>query len=582
MAETPSLRAVAMHQQGRTAEAIASLQSHLRFKPRDASSLATLGVLMVASGRATDAVQVLARAIAILPQDRDLHVNMGHAMLAAGRGEEALDAWRQALRIDPADAELWSELCAHASRLDRSTEAIEAGRRAVDLAPDSAQAATNLGFALLQACREEEAAELLESWLEGHPGHAVAESNLLLVLNYLDRRAETVTSRHRAAGDRFPAPRPHRAVTSGARPIRVGVISPDLRDHSVGFFAGPLLQGVTAPDTLEVFSLAGEDASDAARAALRSMAPMWHDLPRMDDAELGSFLSGRKLDVLIELSGHSAGGRLAALAGKPAPVMITAIGYPNTTGLPAMDWRVVDSITDPPGSEHLCTEKPLRLDPCFLCYTPPMQAPEPVMPPEDAPLTFGSFNNANKISRQTAELWGGLLQAVPEARLLLKARRFADPEVRRTIRQRLAQAGIEPDRLDFQSHLPSREGHLGLYRAVHVALDTVPYNGTTTTCEALWMGVPVITTLGDRHAARVSASLLHAVGHPEWVAKDAADFARIGAALAADRAGLARMRSSLRTRMQASPLCDRAAYGERFHKAVRACWDWACQERIRV
>jgi predicted O-linked N-acetylglucosamine transferase (SPINDLY family) len=204
------------------------------------------------------------------------------------------------------------------------------------------------------------------------------------------------------------------------------------------------------------------------------------------------------------------------------------------------------------------------------------------MPSEDAPFTFGSFNNANKISRQTAELWGGLLQAVPEARLLLKSRSLDDATVRGNILARLEAGGVPRDRVEVVAYAAGREGHLGTYGRVHVALDTVPYNGTTTTCEALWMGVPVITTLGDRHAARVSASLLHAVGHPEWVAKDAADFARIGAALAADRAGLARMRSSLRTRMQASPLCDRAAYGERFHKAVRACWDWACQERIRV
>ncbi|NBX26617.1 MAG: tetratricopeptide repeat protein, partial [Planctomycetes bacterium] len=303
-----------MHQQGRTEEAVASLQSHLRFKPRDASALAAWGVLLAACGRVSDAVQALHRAAALLPEDRDVQANLGHALVAAGRGEEALAAWRRALRIDPRDAQLWSELCALTSRCNLSVEAIEAGHRAVDLAPDAEQAVTNLGFALLQACRTEEALERLEAWLRSHPEHATAESNLLLMLNYVDRPAEAVALRHRGVGERLPrVPRPTIAGDAD-RPIRVGVLSPDLRDHSVGFFAAPLLQGIAAPDTLEVISLADAAPSDPIRAQLRSMVGGWHDMPGLDDAALHARLSSLHLDVLIELSGHSAGGRLAALA----------------------------------------------------------------------------------------------------------------------------------------------------------------------------------------------------------------------------------------------------------------------------
>ena len=296
----------------------------------------------------------------------------------------------------------------------------------------------------------------------------------------------------------------------------------------------------------------------------------------MDDATLDALIRTERIDVLLELAGHTTGHRLAAIARKPAPVIVTAIGYPDTTGLPAVDARLVDSITDPSGTEERCTECLVRLDPCFLCYTPPDEAPEPRMPAADAPITFGSFNNASKIGPSTIRLWARVLAAVPEARLLVKSAGLSDRVTRGSLLQAFAAEGIDAARIDALDLTAGRREHLEAYARVHVALDTTPYNGTTTTCEALWMGVPVITTLGDRHAARVSASLLHAVGHPEWVAKDAADFARIGAALAADRAGLARMRSSLRTRMQASPLCDRAAYGERFHRAVRACWALAC------
>jgi predicted O-linked N-acetylglucosamine transferase (SPINDLY family) len=258
-------------------------------------------------------------------------------------------------------------------------------------------------------------------------------------------------------------------------------------------------------------------------------------------------------------------------------VIVSAIGYPNTTGVPAVDWRVVDSITDPPGSEHLCTERLLRLDPCFLCYSPPQEAPEPALPEADAPITFGSFNNAAKIGPTSIELWARVLKAVPGSRLLLKSQTLSDAAGRARIEKRFAQAGIEASRLELVAYSKTRQEHLELYKRVHVALDTTPYNGTTTTCEALWMGVPVLTTLGDRHAARVSASLLHAAGHPELVAKDADAFVQLAASLAQDRARLATLRTNLRGELRASPLCDAPAYAARFHAAIRDCWKQWCK-----
>jgi len=310
---------------------------------------------------------------------------------------------------------------------------------------------------------------------------------------------------------------------------------------------------------------------------LQRLCDAWHPCASMSMEGLDAAIRERSIDVLIELSGHTEAGRLPALAGKPAPVIISAIGYPNTTGLPSVDWRVVDSITDPPGSEHLCTERLLRLDPCFLCYSPPSQAPEPAMPPADAPIMFGSFNNAAKIGPSSIELWARVLKAVPGSRLLLKSQTLSDAAGRARIERRFTEAGIDASRLELLAWSKTRQEHLELYARVHVALDTVPYNGTTTTCEALWMGVPTVTTLGDRHAARVSASLLHAAGHAELVAKDAEDFVRLSAALAQDRARLSTLRANLRAELRASPLCDAPAYAARFHAAIRECWKAWCE-----
>ena len=294
----------------------------------------------------------------------------------------------------------------------------------------------------------------------------------------------------------------------------------------------------------------------------------------LDDA-----IRAERIDVLVELSGHTGANRLTALASKPAPVIVSAIGYPNTTGLPAVDWRVVDSITDPPGAEAFCTERLLRLDPCFLCYRPPDLDVEPAMPAAD-PVTFGSFNNSAKIGAECTALWARVLQAVPGSRLLVKTQTLADPAVQQAIRRRLAEGGIDEDRVELIAQASTRAEHLALYGRVHVALDSVPYNGTTTTCEALWMGVPVVALLGDRHASRVSASLLSAAGHPEWVAEDAEGVVRIAAALAGDTPHLAAIRSSLRDELRASPLLDSKAYAQRFHAAIRGCWrEWCASQR---
>jgi predicted O-linked N-acetylglucosamine transferase (SPINDLY family) len=262
-------------------------------------------------------------------------------------------------------------------------------------------------------------------------------------------------------------------------------------------------------------------------------------------------------------------------------VIVSAIGYPNTTGHPCVDWRIVDSITDPAGDDAYCTERLARIDPCFLCYSPFADAPPPAMPAQGTPFTFGSFNLAAKVREQTVELWSAALARVPGSRLLLKSKSISDPALLGRLMARLQAGGIDASRVDVAPYTKTNAEHLALYSRVHVALDCTPYNGTTTTCEALWMGVPVVCIAGDRHAARVGASLLHAAGCGEFLARTPAEFAQIAAGLAQDQGRLAALRSSLRARLAASPLMDQPAYAARFHAALRECWREHCRTAAR-
>jgi predicted O-linked N-acetylglucosamine transferase (SPINDLY family) len=562
---------------GRVDAAIAAVRLHLKIKPRDLAAGRMLGSLLQTAGRYDQAVQHLERMVAMHPEDLESRYELGQALMGARRWQDARAQFEGMLARDPDSLSAYIMLTLVHVELGQTATAIEAGRRAMELGPGIAAAAGNLLFALCRAGEAEEAVTAAGRCLELSPQEHKLRSMMLYTMNNLSMPADSITAAHREYGKFVGAPqRVTRTAPDPERPIRVGLLSGDFRDHSVAFFLEPILAHAPSWAKFEAFSNCGPMQRDATQERLRGYMTAWHECGTLTHESIESRIRTRDIDVLIELGGHSGEPRLLALANKPAPVIISAIGYPNTTGLPAVDWRVVDSITDPPGSEHLCTERLLRLDPCFLCYSPPSEAPEPSMPATDAPITFGSFNNAAKIGPASIELWARVLKAVPGSRLLLKSQTLSDAAGRARIERRFVEAGIEASRLELVAYSKTRNEHLELYNRVHVALDTTPYNGTTTTCEALWMGVPVITTLGDRHAARVSTSLLHACGHAELVAKDPEAFVALAKTLAAERARLSTLRTNLRDELRASPLCDAPTYAARFHAAIRECWKMWC------
>ena len=571
---------MAMQAEGRRPQAIEMVRVHLRLRPKDADAISLMGVLLQGAGELEESERWLRRAIALSPGNAAAHNNLGVTLSFAGRREEAIAAWEHATRIHPRYPLPWISLASAYPQVNEADRGVDAGRTAVQLAPDAPAGHANLSYALFQSGRLEEAIDASCNAIDRMPSEPRLHSACLLMTNYLARPRAEVLEAHRAFG-RACAPRRSAASADPCpdRPLRIGILSGDLRDHSVGFFAESLVDGRPPGVEAIAFLTSMHPSSDAHGVRIRSRFDRVVDAWTLSDAALDEAIRAERIDVLVELSGHTGGNRLTALASKPAPVIVSAIGYPNTTGLPAVDWRVVDSITDPPGAEAFCTERLLRLDPCFLCYRPPDLDVQPAMP-MDGPVTFGSFNNSAKIGAECTALWARVLQAVPGSRLLVKTQTLADPAVQQAIRRRLAEGGISEDRVELIAQASTRAEHLALYGRVHVALDSIPYNGTTTTCEALWMGVPVVALLGDRHASRVSASLLSAAGHPEWVAGDADGLVRIAASLAGDLPRLASTRASLRDELRASPLLDSKAYAQRFHAAIRECWrTWCASQR---
>jgi protein O-GlcNAc transferase len=308
---------------------------------------------------------------------------------------------------------------------------------------------------------------------------------------------------------------------------------------------------------------------------------MWRNFVGAPGEEVERMIRADAPDILIDLAGHTCMTcRLPLFARRLAPVQVTYLGYPDTTGVPAMDYRFTDATADPaPDADRLATERLMRFSSTAWAYQPPADAPAVACAPRQEPFTFGCFNDPGKITDSLLGHWGRLLEAVPGSRLVLKGSGFGNPDIRSGHIERMARMNLDPARVELLERTPSIAAHLAQYSRVDVALDSFPYNGTTTTCEALWMGVPVVSLEGDRHVSRVGASLLRAAGHPEWVARDPQDYVRVAAALASDPGRLAVLRGSLRGELEQSALLDHQGQAERFGRALRACWEASCARR---
>ena len=422
----------------------------------------------------------------------------------------------------------------------------------------------------------EEARTLLERALALDPDHAPSLALLAGVLHYTEADPVHIRGIHERVGalvSRGISPLPPRPRRSSGR-LRIGYMSGDFREHSVSWFVRSLLEHHDR-DRFDVWCYSTalrplDGVTDSLRATVERRGGTWRPCERVSDEDLARLIRADEVDILFELNGLTEGNRLRVLAMRPAPLQITAIGYPGTTGLRAIDARLVDDITDPPGTDASCVETLVRLDRCFLCYAPPADAPEPSREP--GPPSFCSFNSLFKFGPRTLDLFAQVLRAAPDARLILKNQLLDPPFRRARLADAFASRGIDPARLEILGKIPGVSGHLGAYARADIALDTFPYNGTTTTCEALWMGVPVVSLKGTTHASRVGASLLAAAGRPDLVcASDDAFVARAVEALSAARAST-NSRSALRAAVAASPLCDGSGHARAVERALESLW----------
>ncbi len=605
------------HRAGRLAQADALYRRVRLAHPRDFDALHLSGIVALQQNRVPESIELLAAAHRASPRNAPCALRLGLALNSAGRPADAEPVLRAALALDDRSAEGWDHLAYCLKLQDRLPAALECHQRAVTLKPDFALGWYNCGLtlsltgryadalraheraiaanpdytkgwygraqALHQLHRLTEAIAAYEKYLELEPAAHEARGFRLFALNHVDHldRAR-LFAEHVEYGrglGRPPVPDfPHDPAPG--RRLRLAILSPDLRAHSCAYFLEPLLRHLD-PAQFELYLYHDHFREDAVSARLKSLAAVWRNFVGQPASAVEQAIRADRPDILVDLAGHTGlNSRLPLFARHLAPVQVSYLGYPNTTGLAAMHYRFTDAIADPVGeADAFATEKLVRFAPTAWAYAPPPAAPEPFRTPADRGVVFGCFNNVAKISDTTLGLWAGVLAAVPGSKLLLKGRGLGDEATRRHYLGRCYAAGLPAERVEFIERTAGTEEHLALYGRVDISLDTFPYHGTTTTCEALWMGVPVVTLLGDRHVARVSGSLLAAIGRPEWIAATPEDYVRIAAGLAADPAALAALRSGLRGEVRRSPLGDHAGQSARFAAALRGCWQEWCAAR---
>lgn len=495
-------------------------------------------------GKPDEAARHFRDGIGRFPQAPNFRSGLINALRAAGKSGEAGDEAISALRVFSNDLLLLLVGAGALGESLRQSAAREALLRAIHLAPSDYRALIPAAT-MLHYCDDLEPKLLTE----------------------IHRRAGTALAQSVRASDWTPPER-----RQGA-PLRIALVSCDFRDHAVARFLEPWLANREGSGFVPIgVSLLGP--ADATTARLKSLCDEWIDAAGKPDEEITRLLRAAHPDIAIDLSGLHVTARPGVFARRVAPTQMAYLGYAGTTGIPAMDYRIVDSITDPAGAEVLSTEKLIRLDGCFLCFSPDARTPDITSHANPGEVTFCSFNAQQKITDSTLDLWAGVFRTVPNAKLLLKSRALSDPRIREILNAAFASRGIDAARIEIAPHSPEYRAHLETYNRADIALDTFPYNGTTTTCEALSMGIPVVTLAGSSHASRVGASLLAAAGLGANVATTPAEFAQSASSLAArvsqgDPSERIRAKKANRDSFISSALCNAAAFARRIDGAIR-------------
>jgi protein O-GlcNAc transferase len=572
----------ALHENGALAEAAEAYRNALSHAPRHPQILVNLGNLHRDSGNLDSALESYQQAVDGAPELVEALTGLGSAALASGQVDRAIRTLMSAVSLEPTNTMAMSMLTAAHAANDRA-KGVEGP---VDrLSRESLEALyANIGV-LQNAGYIKTAVAAYEDIVRRNPDEIHAQSQLVFMSNY-DEVAEPqrIVERAAALGRMLPREGIVRPSTdaSPARRLRVGLVSDDLRDHVVRYFLLSFL-GQVNQSQFELFAYSSAQQRDKVTDRYRGIIRNWCDADAMSDVELAN-IAGDRIDILIDLGGHTYRSRVGVFARRPAPVQATWLGYSGTTGVAEIDYVFGDRIVTPAAERDQFTETIWPLPDSYLCYAP-LLAALPIDPPPalaSGRVTFGSFNYLPKVSDAAVALWSKVLHTIKGSRLLLQSKPLSDPRVAAATATRFARHGIGEDRLILRGFVRGREAHLLSYREIDIALDPFPYNGTTTTAEALWMGVPVLTRRGDRFIAHVGESMLTTVGLPGWIARDDNDFVRKAVSHAGNLRALAKLRSGLRTKLVESPLCDGPRFARNFEAALRGMWQAWCSRQATL
>ena len=608
----------ALKQIGRVDEAIAAYRRAIDLKPDYAAAVYNLGAALHSKGQLQEAVAAYRRAIALQPSYVEAHANLGNALRSMGQLDEAMAASRQALAINPNLPEAHNNLGNSLQSKGRTDEAIAAYREAIALRPDLPEVHNNLGVALKDKGQLDEAIAAFGKAISCRPDYADAHnnlgnvlkekgqldlamaayrqamtlnpkapehhSNLVLLLHYHpDCDARAIADEHRQWNVQHAQPLgqficPYSNDRSPDRRLRIGYLSPDFREHVVGQNLLPLF-GQHDRKQFEITCYAQVFRPDAMTRRLEQHADRWLSIVGLPDENVVKQIREDEIDILVDLALHSANNRLPIFARKPAPVQVSYLGYCGSSGIDAMDYRFSDPYLDPADADlSYYTEKTIRLR-SYWCYQPWRTAPETSQSPamKNGSVTFGCLNNFAKVSSAALDLWGRILAAVPKSRIII----HAPPGGHRAdVAERMRLAGVDGDRLQFVAQQPWME-YIKSYCEIDISLDPFPFGGGITTCDALWMGVPVVTLSGDTAVGRGGRSILSNLGLTELVAFTPDEYAQIAIDLARDLDRMTSLRRGTRARMLASPLMDAEKFARDVEAAYRRMWHVWCETHGR-
>ena len=540
-----------------------------------------LGLAMFGGGRLKEALAAFDEGILLDSDQADFHNRRGVVLQEMGRLDDSLLALDRAIHLQPGLAGAHNNRGITLRKLDRLNEARHSYDRAIDLSPDYKEAYTNRGHVLKELGYPEEARHDYRKALDLNATFTAAHSNLLFLLAAeANLPPEEMLGQLRHWDDiqgeeGRSHPLPVRTVdTTPERKLRIGYVSPDLRMHSVSYFFAPLL--VTHDrNRFEVYCYAARRSalSDDVTERLRAISDHWRFVYELSEAQLARQIYDDRIDILVDLAGHTGGNRLQAFTYRPAPVQATWLGFFSGTGLRAMDYWITDEVLHPADTRELSVEKISRLPRCWVCYEPPVQAPAVApCPNRDGRVMFGSFSNLSKLTPGVIETWSRLMRELPRSQLLLMDKTLNEAITRERIRGQFERHGISSLRLVLIPGAPFRE-YLSTYARVDIVLDPFPRTGGTTTAEALWMGVPVVTLAGTRYVERISASKLMAVGLEDMITTSRDEYIETAIALANDPDRRSDLRANLRGRMERSPLCDATGHARAMEAAYTAMWE---------